>query len=167
MILAMTTSAVIFAGSLALPSRGSSEAARYVSQQTESGLNHLKDSLAFGLDAKNVAAELRTVFSDCMMANWDGYQAEPVAAATYQLATQLLKTLPLGTAAPAIGAEPDGQLTMEWYHSPRRTLSVSISPQGELHYAALLGIRRAYGTEPFFGEFPEPIMNLIHRVATA
>jgi hypothetical protein len=164
MILAMTTSAVIFTGALTLPSRGSSEAAHYIAQQTENGLKHLKDSLVFGLNAKQATGELRSVFADCRMANWDGFQAEPVAMETYQLATQFLKTLPLGTPSPAIGAEPDGQLTMEWYQSPRRTLSVSISPQSELHYAALLGTRRAYGTEPFFGELPEPIMNLIHRV---
>ncbi|HAD04661.1 MAG: hypothetical protein A2091_00545 [Desulfuromonadales bacterium GWD2_61_12] len=163
MILAMTTSAVIFAGAQALPSRGSSDAARYVSQQTESGLNHLKDSHAFGVPIN----ELWEVFANCRAANWDGYQAEPVEYPTLQMATQFLKALPLGTAAPSIGAEPDGHLTMEWYRSPRRTLSVSISPEGELHYASLHGASRVYGTEPFFGDTPESIMDLIKRVVTA
>lgn len=65
---------------------------------------------------------------------------------------------------PDIGAEADGQLTMEWYCSPRRTLSVSISSEGELHYAAMIGVSKAYGSEPFFGEIPEAIMNIINRI---
>jgi hypothetical protein len=46
-------------------------------------------------------------------------------------------------------------------------LSVSVSPDGELHYAALLGLSKAYGTEPFFGEAPRPILDLIFRVGSA
>lgn len=108
--------------------------------------------------------DLILIFEECREANWDGYQAEPVSEDTYQLAAQILKALPLGTSMPAISAEADGHLTMEWYRSPRRTLSVSISPQGELHYASLIGASKAYGTEPFIGEVPETIMNLINRV---
>lgn len=163
MIVEMAASALISTAALSVPSRGSSDAARYISEQTAISLSHLKQSHAFGFPAQ----ELWSVYAACLTANWDGFQAEPVAAETYRLATQFLHTLPLGTTVPAIGAEPDGQLTMEWYRSPRRTLSVSISPQGELHYAALLGSRRAYGTEPFFGELPESIMHLIQQVTTA
>jgi hypothetical protein len=53
---------------------------------------------------------------------------------------------------------------MEWYRSPRRTLSVSVAPGDDLHYAALFGPSRVYGTEAFFGEIPEGILNLIRRV---
>lgn len=167
MILEITASAIIYSGALALPSRGSSETARFVSQQTEAGLDLLKSSVTFGLFGKKAFDELGLTFEECREANWDGYQAEPVSEETYQLAVQFLKALPLGTSAPAIGAEPDGHLTMEWYRSPRRTLSVSISPEGELHYAALMGAGKAYGTEPFFGEVPETIMNLINRTMAA
>jgi hypothetical protein len=59
-------------------------------------------------------------------------------------------------------------LTLEWHSSPRRTLSVSITPEGDLHYAALLGPRKkAYGTEPFFDEVPKAILDLIGQVAPA
>jgi hypothetical protein len=118
-------------------------------------------------ESTKVCDELNFISEKCREANWDGYQAEPVSEDTYQLAGQLLKALPLGSSMPVIGAEADGHLTMEWFRSPRRTLSVSISPAGELHYAALMGASKAYGTEPFFGEVPEAIMNLINRIMAA
>ncbi|ALC14963.1 hypothetical protein DSOUD_0163 [Desulfuromonas soudanensis] len=167
MILEMTASAIIYSSALAIPSRGSSETARFVSRQTDAGLDILKSSLAFGLYGQKAFDDLSLIFEECRTANWDGYQAEPVFEETYQLAGQFLKALPLGASMPAISAEADGHLTMEWYRTPRRTLSVSISPEGQLHYAALLGGSKAYGTEPFFGEVPEAIMSLINRVMVA
>lgn len=167
MILEVTASAIIYSGALALPSRGTSETARFISKQTETGLDLLKSSLAFGLYGQKALDDLSLTFEECREANWDGYQAMPVSEDTYQLAAQFLKALPLGASMPAIGAEADGHLTMEWYRSPRRTLSVSISSEGELHYASLMGASKAYGTEPFFGEVPEVIMSLINRVKAA
>ena len=70
----------------------------------------------------------------------------------------------MGTAIPSIGAEPDGQITMDWGRSKRRRLSVSVSADGDLHYAALLGPGKTCGTEPFFGEIPGTILNLIRQV---
>lgn len=163
---AMTFPTSRYAGALAVPSRASSETSHFIAKKTEEGLNLLKSSMTFGLFGKRTVDELWLRFEECREANWDGYGAEPVTEEVYQLAAQILKALPLATAMPDIGAEPDGQLTMEWYRSPRRTLSVSISPKGELHYAALIGASKAYGTESFFGEIPETIMNLINRVMT-
>lgn len=116
------------------------------------------------IKCKKAFHKLNLAFGECREANWDGYQAEPVSVETYQLAVQFLKALPLGASEPAIGAEPEGNLTMEWYRSPNGTLSVSISPESELHYAALIGSRKAYGTETFFGDVPGPVMNLINRI---
>lgn len=114
-----------------------------------------------------VTDELSRVAHECGIANWDGYGATPVAQQTYVQARSFLDALPLGMPVPSVGAEPDGHITLEWYRSPRRLLSISVSPEGDLHYAALIGPARAYGTEPFLGEPPPPILDLIHRVATA
>lgn len=160
----MTLPATRYTSALTVSSRASSETSRFISQKSEEGLRLLKDSLTFGCLGKKADDELWLQFMECREANWDGHGAEPVADETYQLAAQFLKALPLATVMPDIGAEADGQLTMEWYRTPQRTFSVSISPKGELHYAALIGGSKAYGTEPFFGEIPEAIINLIHRV---
>ena len=108
--------------------------------------------------------ELANVWEECREPNWDGYDALPVTWETHNNVERFLLALPFGIPTPSIGAEPDGHITLEWHHSRRRTLSVSISPNDELHYAALLGPGRTCGTEPFFGEIPKAILDLIGRV---
>jgi|SRR5215472_1021924 len=107
--------------------------------------------------------ELLKIFEECREPNWDGYGAQAVCEETYDLAHQFLAALSLSTPAPSISAEPDRHITVEWYRSPQRTLSVIISPDGELHYAALLGVERICGTEMFRGRMPEVLRDLIAR----
>jgi hypothetical protein len=116
------------------------------------------------LDSGKVFEELLKTFEECRQPNWDGYGAQSVREETYHLTHQFLTALPLGILVPSIGAEPDGHLTVEWYRSPERTLSVSISPDGELHYAALLGAERICGTETFRAKMPRVLSDLIARI---
>lgn len=162
MILEITASALITYGALA--SQGSGDTARFIAKQLQSGRHHLQDSQVIGLYGKGVLNDLFQTYKECLMPNWDGYGALPLSETTYQLAQQFIDALPLGTPPPSFGAEPDGHITFEWHHSVRRTLSVSVSPDGELHYAALLGASKAYGTEVFYGEAPKKIMDLIYEV---
>lgn len=161
MILEMTASALF---ALALPTRASGETAQYIAARFGEGRRRLRSSYSLGLGMQTAADELVRVADECGIANWDGYGAAPVSPDAYFHAQCFLDALPLGIPAPSIGAEPDGHLTLEWHHSPRMTLSVSVSPDGDLHYAALLGPAKAYGTEPFLGEAPQIILDLIHRV---
>ena len=151
----------------AVTSGGTSETAGFITEQIQRWRQQLQGSYALGQQAKGSLNELYQVFEECRRANWDGYGATPVSGRVFQLAYAFLEALPLGTPAPSIGAEPDGHITLEWYHSPRRTLSISVSQEGDLHYAALMGISKAYGTAPFFGEVPKEIIDLIRRVASA
>ena len=117
--------------------------------------------------------ELLKTFEECREPNWDGYGAQSVREEIYHLAHQFLvahqflAALSLRTPVPSIGAEPDGHITAEWHRSPQRTLSVSVSPDGELHYAALLGSAKTCGTESFTGAVPKVVADLIHRVTAA
>lgn len=105
--------------------------------------------------------ELWDVWDECRTANWDGYQALPVERETYHAAYVLIESLPLGFPRPAIGAEPDGQLTLEWHKSPSRTLSVSVDPNGFLHYAGLYGANKQFGTLAFFSTAPSELIQLV------
>ncbi len=147
-------------------SRGNSETALFIDKEAQQGRRQLQESRVLGLRGKGAFDDLNHVYADCLEPNWDGYGAMPVSETTYRLAYQFLEALPLGTPLPSLGAEPDGHLTLEWHRSPRWTLSISVSPEGDLHYAALLGTRKAYGTEPFFGDTPRTIMDLIQQVTT-
>ena len=113
---------------------------------------------------RGVFEELLKTFEECCEPNWDGYGAQAVREETYHLAHQFLAALPLSTPLPSIGAEPDGQITVEWYRSPQWTMSVSISPDGDLHYAALLGAERICGTETFRAKMPRVLSDLIARI---
>jgi hypothetical protein len=145
-------------------SQGTSEQAKYVLSESEKGINKLKSLNVFGIFSQKAFENLDLVFQECSDPDWDGYSAEAVSKDCFEYAVEFIKALPLGSETPSIGAEADGQLTMEWYRAPSRTLSISISPQGELYYAALLGGRKAFGSEPFYGEVPEAIIRLINQV---
>ncbi len=118
-----------------------------------------------GLDSdKAVFEELLKTFEECREPNWDGYGAQAAREETYHLAHQFLAALSLSTPMPSIGAEPDGHVTVEWYRSPKRTLSVSIGPDGDLHYAALLSTERICGTETFRARMPQVLSDLVARI---
>ncbi len=108
--------------------------------------------------------ELTEVLGETSEPDWDGYSARAVTNNTYQVARKVLAVLPLGMQMPSVGAEPDGHITLEWYHSPHKTLSISVSPEGDLHYAALLGASVQYGTELFYGTVPDVILDLVSKV---
>lgn len=145
--------------------RGFSDAAEYVEKSNRLSRGKLRGSNTFGFGAAlDELAQVRTI---CSKPNWDGYQALPVGEAAIDAACRFLDSLPLDVDVPSIGAEPDGAVTLEWHHSARRTLSISLNSQDELHFAALLGPNRIYGTEAFFGEVPDRILELIQQVNAA
>jgi hypothetical protein len=162
MIIEMTASA-LFSWTPYSP-QGVSVEAQFVEQQLKRGQQRLQDSNGFGRVGKEAFDELYTVAEECRIPNWDGYGAEAVSQDSYSVAYRFLEALPVGFPTPSIGAEPDGCLTLEWHRSPHHTVSVSVSPQAELHYSALVGPNRAYGTEAFFGEPPKAILDLIRRI---
>jgi hypothetical protein len=145
---------------------GASDTAYFIAERAQRSREHLQNSQSFGIGRKRVLEDLVRVAEECRSENWDGYGAAPITNETFWQAYHFLSALPLGFRNPSVGAEPDGHLTFEWHRSSRRTLSVSISPEGDLHYAALIGFSKAYGTEPFSGTVPKIILELIQRVCS-
>src|SRR5258708_5381123 len=135
MILEMAASLFLSSGTVS--TRSASEAARFVEQQAERGRRHLHSSHSLGMGGRGVFDDLCLVADECSAENWDGYGAARVDQDTFRQAYRFLEALPLGTPVPSLGAEADGHLTLEWYRNPNRLLSVSVSPEGTLYYAAL------------------------------
>jgi len=152
--------------SYVLMTPGFSSLAQYVEDTARKERRWLQGSNVFGLESL-LREELATVWEACRIDNWDGLGARAVNQETLRSAYCFLESLPIGFPAPSIGAEPDGQLTLEWHRSRRRTLSISVSSDDELHYAGLFGPNRVFGTEAFFGEVPDSILKLIRRVYAA
>lgn len=161
----MTASALLCYGAPA--SQGYSDTARLVEELAGAGRRHLDNSFTFGLRTRGIYDDLYSISEEFRESNWDGYGAEPVSEAAYRFTYQFLESLPLGIPAPSVGAEADGHLTLEWYRSPDRLLSVSVGPDGVVYYAALLGASKRSGTEPFNGEVPEDIVRIIRRLFAA
>jgi len=100
----------------------------------------------------------------CSEPNWDGEQAEAVSSATHAIARRLLELLPSDTPLPVIAAEPDGQLNFEWYQSPRRLLTASISACGTLFWAALINSEDPRGSCQLSDRFPSTLVYWIGLV---
>jgi len=143
--------------------RSAGEAGRAVEEQICQFNRRLRKLATFGVES-HIRSELVEAFYECSKPDWDGYDALPVTYDSFQLAEKFLLAIPLGVPMPSVGAEPDGQLTLEWSIGVRRTLSISFDPCGELHYAALIGPGRMCGTEPFIDAVPATILNLIKEV---
>ncbi len=105
--------------------------------------------------------ELADVWEKCRSPDWDGFSAMPVQQETLTAAYMLIDSLPLNFPQPAVGAEPDGQITLEWHRAPHRTLSVSIDRDGFLHYAGLYGANRQYGRIAYFSSVPKELLRLV------
>lgn len=145
---------------------GWSAVSDYVAKQSTKIVEHLRKSNSLGAGIDTAIEELRDIANECALLGWDGYNATPIENITLNQAMRFLNALPLGMNVPLVGAEPDGQITFEWSLSPRRILSVSISKEGEVHYAALIGTSKHYGSERFFGEISPDILNLARRAIT-
>jgi hypothetical protein len=108
--------------------------------------------------------ELEAVYEECRSLRGEVHGSQPVQPETRELAQQFIEALPPESRLPSIGAEPDGQLTLEWYRATNWLLSVSVGPDGLLHWAALLGDEDPRGSCRFEGAVPETILYWIHRV---
>jgi hypothetical protein len=81
--------------------------------------------------------ELNALAIECRDANWDGHDALPVTPRHVQGARQVIDRIPADLPSPTVGADPDGQITLEWYANPQRLVSVSVDPKGWLHFAGM------------------------------
>lgn len=124
----------------------------------------LRELNTLGLSSRGTFQQVEEIFIECSFEGWDGENARPISEEVRQRAIEFLESLPLGIEAPEVGAEPDGDITLEWYRSPQWILSVSISAKRELHYAALFGASRHYGSIPFYGKAPNIILTLINQI---
>lgn len=110
---------------------------------------------------------LADIARDCRTPGWEGENSVAVEDQTLSFAAELIESLPPACPAPEISAEPDGNINLEWYVNPQRVLSVSVTPAGVLHWAALVDDEDPRGTCPFTGEAPPTLLYWINRVIDA
>lgn len=145
---------------------GQSSAAVYIEMAKRDVLQRF-DSLVSS--RKQVALEqLAEIQQSCRVPNWDSDGAKAIADSTVWFARALIDSLPIALPMPSISGEPDGHIDLEWYRSPNRVLSVSVSPDGTLYWAALIGTEDPRASCPYYGdEIPRTIRDLVQRIVFA
>lgn len=120
----------------------------------------------YGSPINHMINQIEEVFSECSVDDWDGYGARAVSQKTKWSGTTFIKYLPSGIPNPEFSADPDGHLSFEWYKDPRKIVTVSISPDDILYYAALVGDEKANGSAYLPDGLPEELLDLIHKVVS-
>ncbi len=136
----------------------------FVDQQREVILKSLQRSNTLGFIAKGTFQQLDEIFEECSTQGWDGERAKPISVDVLSSAKTFLMSFPLGIEAPEIGAEPDGAITLEWYRSPSRVISISINPGGWIYYAAIIGVTRRHGMDFASFDVSDDLLELISQV---
>lgn len=144
--------------------RGVSPEAKFIHREYSSSRKHLRQSITQG-GGERLLEELGALRDECRHPGWDGYGALPVEAETVQVAARFIESLPAGFPLPTLGAEPDGAVTFEWYRSPSHILSVSVTADGNLHYAMLLEQDRTTGRRSSMKNYRTPSAGTSTRCA--
>ncbi|MFZ2798654.1 MAG: hypothetical protein WAZ30_00385 [Syntrophorhabdus sp.] len=164
----MTFKKISFDPKVDLPSIiswGFSDTANILKKLNDELCDRLRLSLSLGYQPVEIYNDLFGVAEECSTEGWDGGTAKPVTKAVFDQGFHFLRSLPLGIATPSVAADPDGDITFEWYRSASRVLTISIDPSGLMHYAAIIGIRKAYGTESLAAGIPSFLIELVRQVA--
>jgi hypothetical protein len=162
----MTAAAITLTASGSLLTEGTpgvGDAHDRLRAQLQATFQDLVESVSLGKTLQETYGQLLQVCQECDRLDWDGYGAKPVLFESYENAKRFVRALPFSLSSPEVSAEPDGEITFEWYSNPTRIFSVSVGPNNELHYAGLFGASRAYGTEVFHDQIPEVILSHIKR----
>jgi hypothetical protein len=110
-------------------------------------------------------ALIEAIWRECQSPGWDGYGARAVHTSAKTQAQRFVDLLPYRLPAPDPTADPDGDVSLLWDFGPGHVFSVSVSADGTLTYAGLLGggVKR-HGVEPFSGEIPKIILQSIDEL---
>jgi len=145
-------------------SESSSETADFVAQQRGISFGILQKSNALGFAAKGTFQQLDEVFEECSSEGWDGERAKAISIEVLRCTKRFLSSFPLGMEAPEVGAEPDGAITLEWYQSPNKVISISINPDGWMYYAALIDTSKRHGADYSLMGISDDLLYLISQI---
>lgn len=143
--------------------RGFSQEADYISQNQNEWERQMFASITFGLKNEMIK-QLKLLATQCGVIDWDGYGALPITREVYDQSEKFICCLPLNIVEPTLAVDPNGYVSFEWYKSKSSVISISIGQDNFIHYAAIIGSSKLYGTEPFINGIPQNIMESINKV---
>lgn len=126
-----------------------------------------QETVTWGQRLREVLASLCEVYKDCSEENWDGYGGQAVTQGVYNEALKLiglLQQLPPTIPVPAIGAEPDGAIGLEWYKAKQQVFVVSVEGKNTITYAGIFNGNKIHGTWRFGDTLPDVITENLRRL---
>lgn len=148
-------------------SSGTSGEADRVYNLYEDALKELRETELYSKEfekIEKIIKSLNHVFTETCVENWNDEGAMAVTYDTFQKACEFINFLPKILPEPEISADPDGEISIEWYGKNNRVFSVSINGSGKLSYAALYGNKSFHGVEYFNCEIPKRLLRDIKEI---
>lgn len=133
----------------------------------DEALENLRSTICISSELRaieNSKQILREVFEEAFEDNWNGEESKAVTMETYEVAQEFLNYLPDTIPEPEVSAEPDGEISFDWYGGNGSEVSISINETGKASFAAILGKRRYHGTDYFNCTIPERLLDHISEV---
>lgn len=138
----------------------SHQLARMLSEATVHARDNATDWRSFA------KSEMERIAFECQSPNWDGYGADPVSQEAKRQAQRLVDMLPFSFSPPEPVPDPDGDMSLHWDFGPGHMFTVSVSANGMLNFAGLLGEgRERHGVEPFKSTVPKVVVETIEDLA--
>ena len=144
--------------------RGESPDAKLLKESLGEVFRDLCRSEALGSARRHTLRAIDETADECRVDNWDSYGAQAVRSGALSQARRFARVLPPEFPPPDVGVDPDGEVSFEWDLAPRQVLSVSISQEGRLSFAALFGEERIHGTEYLRATVPPFILMSLKRL---
>ena len=88
---------------------------------------NLLNNISIGKPKKDALSSLDDVFEETCKPDWDGYSASAVSFESYVGAKKFIYLFPTSLPTPEVAADPDGEISLEWYVAPNRIFSVSFN----------------------------------------
>jgi len=142
-------------------SQGASTLRRFIKRQ----FSDIFGTVTVGMHYKETRKAVDQAIKEYSSDNWDGYGARAIDIFSCFNAISFSRLLPTDVPLPEIRIDTDGEVTFEWYFSPRRVLSVTVRANKELVYAHLSGASKSCGVEDLYDEVPKTILDNITRVS--
>lgn len=141
-------------------STGLSGAAVDLAHRLGGHLSNLREPLSLGGQYAEALNSLADLAREAAQPDWDGHGAAAIQMGSVQHARKLVRALPTNFPAPEVAADPDGEVSVEWYRSPNWVFSISVGQEGTLTYAGRFGrVNRVRGIEEgMTDELPSKIM---------
>jgi hypothetical protein len=130
-------------------------------QIAEATQDHLKP-VSTGEKLSTLLERLKEAYQYATGEDWEVEGNNPVALETLYNARSLISLLPLKFPLPEVDPDPDGQISLTWFVNPRRTLAVSIAPDGRISFAGIIGMSQISGSTYEFPEIIQPYLKLLY-----